>query len=66
VQATDQVSVSWISEPYGLTIESSLAEFVVEEGVLHIELLHRLVAGDSNSQHHANGGDFITRLKVSS
>jgi hypothetical protein len=40
VQATDQVGVNWISEPYGLNAENNLAEGAVEEGVLHIELLN--------------------------
>jgi hypothetical protein len=55
--------VSWIHEPCGLTAENSLAEGVVEEGVLHIELLNWPVAGDSNSEHHANDGQFHNRAK---
>jgi hypothetical protein len=35
----------------------------VEEGVLHIELLNWLVAGDSNSEHRANDGRFHNLAK---
>jgi hypothetical protein len=55
MQTADQVGVSWISEPYGLTAENGLAEGVVEEGVLHIKLLNWPVTGDSSSKHHADG-----------
>jgi hypothetical protein len=48
--------VSWISEPCGLIVENDLDEGVMQEGVLHIELLNWLVVGDSDSEHHANGG----------
>jgi hypothetical protein len=50
--------VSWICEPCGLTTENSLTKGVIEEGVLHIELLNWPVVGDSNSEHRANGGQF--------
>jgi hypothetical protein len=63
VQAVDQVRVSWIREPCGLTTENSLAEGAVEEGVLHIELLNLPVAGDSKSEHHANGGRFHNQVE---
>jgi hypothetical protein len=42
----------------GLTAEDSLTERVMEEGVLHIELLKQLVTGGSNGEHHADGGRF--------
>jgi hypothetical protein len=41
--------VSWIHKLCGLTAENSLTEGAVEEGILHIELLSRPVAGDSES-----------------
>jgi hypothetical protein len=63
LQATDQVWVSRISEPCGLTVENSLAEGVVEEDVLHIELLNWPVMGDSNSEHRVNGGRFHNRAE---
>jgi hypothetical protein len=63
VQATDQVRVSWIREPCGLTAKNSLAEGAVEEGVLHIELLNGPVTGDGSSEHRANGGRFHNRAK---
>jgi hypothetical protein len=58
VQVVGQVGVSQISEPYGMTVENGLTEGVVEEGILHIELLNWPVMRDSNSEHHANGGRF--------
>jgi hypothetical protein len=63
MQAADQVRVSWIIKPYGLTAKNSLAEGVMEEGVLHIELLNWLVAGDNNSEHRVNGGQFHNRAE---
>jgi hypothetical protein len=35
----------------------------VEEDVFHIELLNWPVAGDSNSEHRANGGQFHDRAE---
>jgi hypothetical protein len=58
VQAAHQVKVSRISKPCGLTAENGLAEGVVEEGVLHIELLNWSITGDSNSEHRKDGGRF--------
>jgi hypothetical protein len=55
--------VSWIREPCGLTTENNLTEGAVEEGILHIELLNWSVAGDSNSEHRANGGQFHNRAE---
>jgi hypothetical protein len=63
VKATNQVGVSWINEPCGLTAENSLAEGAVEEGVLHIELLNWPVVGDNNSEHRANSGQFHNRAE---
>jgi hypothetical protein len=63
MQVTDQVGVSWISEPYGLTVESGLTEGVVEEGVLHIKLLNSPMAGDSSSKHRVDGGQFHNRTE---
>jgi hypothetical protein len=53
-----QIWLGRIREAGGLTAEDSLTECVVEEGVLHIELLKRLVAGGSNGEHRAHGGRF--------
>jgi hypothetical protein len=58
-----QVEVSWICEPCGLTVENSLAEGALEKCVLHIELLNWPLAGDSNSEHRANGDRFHNRAK---
>jgi hypothetical protein len=41
-----------------LTTENGIAKCVMEEGVLHIELLNWLIMGDSNSEHRADGGQF--------
>jgi hypothetical protein len=38
---TNQVGVSWIDETCGLAAVDSLSEGVMEEGILHIELLNR-------------------------
>jgi hypothetical protein len=55
--------LGWIGEAYRLTTEDSLAESVVEEGVLHIELLNRSIAGGSNGEHRAGGGRLHNRAK---
>jgi hypothetical protein len=43
--------------------EDSLTEHVVEEGILHIELLNRLVVGGNNGEHRVNGGQFDNRAE---
>jgi hypothetical protein len=58
VQVVDQVRVSWISEPCGLTSENSLIEGVMEEDILHIEQLNWPITGDNNCEHRVNGGWF--------
>jgi hypothetical protein len=58
VQVTNQVEVSWIGETRGLAAVVSLSEGVMEEGILHIELLNRLVMGDSSGEHRAHDGRF--------
>jgi hypothetical protein len=63
VQATDQVRVSRIGETRGLAAKDSFRESVVEEGILHIELLNGSVTGDSSVRTVAG---FTTGLKVSS
>jgi hypothetical protein len=35
----------------------------MEEGILHIELLNRLVMGDSSGEHRAHGGRFHNRAE---
>jgi hypothetical protein len=55
--------VSWIHEPCGLIAENSLIESVVEECILHIELLNGSVMGDSSSEHRVNGGRFHNRTE---
>jgi hypothetical protein len=63
VQATNQVRASRIDETHGLTAKDSLGESVVEEGILHIELLNVPVTGDSSGEHRANGGQFHNRAE---
>jgi hypothetical protein len=63
MQVADQVGVSWISEPCGLTTENGLVEGVVEKGILHIKLLNWSVAGDNSSKHRADGGRFHNRAE---
>jgi hypothetical protein len=60
---TNQVGVSWIGETHGLAAVDSLSEGVMEEGILHIELLNRLVMGDSNGEHRAQGGRLHNRVE---
>jgi hypothetical protein len=60
---TNQVGVSWIGETRGLAAVDSLSEGVIEEGILHIELLNRPVMGDSSDEHRAHGGLFHNRTE---
>jgi hypothetical protein len=60
---TNQVGVSWIDETRGLVAVDSLSEGVMEEGILHIELLNRPVMGDSSGEHRAHGGRFYNRAE---
>jgi hypothetical protein len=54
VQVTYQIWTGWIGESRGLTVEDGLTKSVVEEGVLHIKLLNRRVAGGSNGEHRVD------------
>jgi hypothetical protein len=55
---TNQVGVSWIGETYGLAAIDSLSEGVMEESILHIELLNRPVMGDSSDEHRVHDSRF--------
>jgi hypothetical protein len=55
--------VSWIGETRGLVAVDSLIEGVMEEGILHIELLNQAVMGDSSGEHRAHGGRFHNRAE---
>jgi hypothetical protein len=55
--------MGWIDEYRGLTAEEGLTKSVVEEGVLHIELLNRPVTRGSNGEHHAYGDRFHNRAE---
>jgi hypothetical protein len=63
VQATDQVRASRIGETRELAAKDNLRESVVEEDILHIELLNEPVTGDSSGEHRANGGRFHNRAE---
>jgi hypothetical protein len=63
VQAAHQLWLGKIREAGGLTSEDNLTERVVEEDILHIELLKRPVAGGSNGEHCADGGRFDNRAE---
>jgi hypothetical protein len=63
VQAANQLWFGWIGEARGLTAEDCLTEGVVEEGVLHIELLNRPGARWGESEHCADGGRFHNRVE---
>jgi hypothetical protein len=60
---TNQIEVSWIGETYGLAAVDSLSEGVMEEDILHIELLNRPVMVDSSGEHRAHGGRFHNRAE---
>jgi hypothetical protein len=55
---TNQVRVSWIGETRGLAAIDSFSEGAMEEGILHMELLNRLVMGDNSGEHRAQGDRF--------
>jgi hypothetical protein len=61
---TNQVGVSWIGETCGLAVVDSLSEGVIEEDILHIELLNRPVMGDSSGEHRAHGDRFHNRAET--
>jgi hypothetical protein len=50
--------VSRVNEPNGLSEVDCLRQGVVEEGVLHVELVNRPVPGQSESQDSPDGGRF--------
>jgi hypothetical protein len=58
MQAADQVTVSWISEPCALIAENGVVEGAMEDGVLHIKLLNWSVTGNSSSKQCVDGGWF--------
>jgi hypothetical protein len=60
---TDQVRVSRVGEARGLVAEDYLGESIVEEGILHVELLNGPVTGDSSDEHSANSGQFYNRVE---
>jgi hypothetical protein len=60
---TNQVGMSWIDEIHGLAAVDSLSEGVMEEGILHIELLNWSVMGDSSGKHRVHDGRFLNRAE---
>jgi hypothetical protein len=57
-QMIDQVRVSRVGKARGLAAENCLRESVVEEDILHIELLNGPVTGDSSGEHRVNSEQF--------
>jgi hypothetical protein len=55
--------VSRVGEARGLAAEYCLGESVMEEGILHVELLNGPVTGDSSGEHRANSGRFYIRAE---
>jgi hypothetical protein len=58
--------VSRVGEARGLAAEDCLEESVVEEGILHVELLNGPVMGDISGETVRTVNGFTTELKVSS
>jgi hypothetical protein len=56
--------VSRVNKPNGLSAVDCLRKGAVEEGVLHVELVDRLVPGQSESQDSTDDGRLDHRLKV--
>jgi hypothetical protein len=56
LQAADQVGVSRIRKASRLAAVDCLSEGAMEKSVLHIELLNRLVMGNSNGEYRAHSG----------
>jgi hypothetical protein len=48
--------VSRVDKPNGLSAVDRLRQGVVEEGVVHVELVDRPVPGQSESQYSPDGG----------
>jgi hypothetical protein len=55
--------VSRVGEARGLAAECCLGESVMEEGILHVELLNGPITGDSSGEHRANSGRFYIRAE---
>jgi hypothetical protein len=56
MELTHQLKVSRVNEAGGLRPVDHLREGAMEEGVLDVELVHRPMPGDSQSQHSLYGG----------
>jgi hypothetical protein len=56
VQPVNQIRTSDIDKAGGLAVVDSLYRSVVEEGILDVELMDRLVAGDGEGADGSNGG----------
>jgi hypothetical protein len=55
--------VSRVGEARGLAAEDCLGESVVEEDILHVELLNGSVTGDSSGKHRVNSDWFYNRVE---
>jgi hypothetical protein len=56
VELADHVGVSRVDKPNGLSAVDRLCQGVVEEGVLHVELVDRPVPAQSESRNSPDGG----------
>jgi hypothetical protein len=56
VELTHQLRVRGVNEADELRAVYGLREYLVEEGVLDVELVHEPTPGDSQSQHSPDGG----------
>ena len=59
----DEVQVSRVDKTSWLATVDPLAERAVEEGVIHVELMHKPIARESQRQHCADRGRFDHRAK---
>jgi hypothetical protein len=57
IQTTNQVRVSGVDEAGGLVAVDSLRQSAMEEGVLDVELVDRLVLGEGEGEDDTDGGE---------
>jgi hypothetical protein len=63
VELAHQLRVSRVNEVSGLRAVDYLGECAMEEGILHVELVHEPTPGDSQSQHSLDGGRLYDEAK---
>jgi hypothetical protein len=57
VQPADQVWVSGVNEDGGLAAVDNLCQSAMEEGILDVELMDRLVLGEGKGEDDADGDE---------